>query len=237
MEREDLINGYFEQTLTASDLQEFERRIAEDVDFADEVAFRKQVQAAITQSERSEIKAQLQDFEVEMSATPIKKLPMGRWISIAASLVIAVGASLWFYTHSSYSSNLYETYYQPFPNVVQPIVRGEQASNEIAKAFKAYEAGSYQEARDIFVQYSDENSVFYAGLCEMQLNDFAKAIPYFDSTIAKKSTFVLYAKWYKALALIKLNKKFEAVDILEELAATQEFDLKDKVLELKNELH
>ena len=238
MEREDLISGYFEQTLNASELHEFERKMADEIDFADDVTFRRQLQIAITHSERSKIKAQLQDFEAEISTTPVKKLNFGRWVSIAASIVLLLGVSIWYFNLKSLTSTeLFDSYYQPFPNVVNPIVRGEQASNELNKAFILYEQGNYQDAINIFAKYSDENSVFYAGVCEMQMNKFNEAILYFDLTIAAKSTFVLYAKWYKSLALVKFNKKAEAISILKELSEESEFDLKDKVIELMKDLN
>lgn len=238
MEREDIINGYFEQRLSDLELKEFERRVVEEPDFAEEVEFRKQLQAAITQNERLKIKSQLQNFELQREKKSPPKNKNIRWLAIAASFVVLLGLSKVYFDNRTVSPNdLYERYYQPFPNVISPVVRGGQDLDELAKAFSLYEAAEYKEALKIFSKYSDVNSIFYAGLSEMELNNYAKAIPFFDDVIKQKSTFESYAKWYKALAYIKLNKKDEALKLLQSIENYKEFDLSEQVILLINDLH
>ena len=48
------------------------------------------------------------------------------------------------------TEQLYAQYFEPYRNVVQPIVRGENKTDTKSKAFQAYETKNYEDALKYF---------------------------------------------------------------------------------------
>lgn len=236
MEKEDLIHGYFAQTLNAAEQKRFEQLINEDPDFAEEVAFRTELRTAITVSEREKMKGKLQEMEATFPSDRKKELRGYRMV-VAATVVLFIFSVVSIYRNiPPSSSELYEQYYSSFPNVVKPIVRGEIAADEQAKAYQYYEQGDYQQALALFSTAQDEEARFYSGLCELALENYEDAVIHFDKTITHAGTLKWYAMWYKSLALIQLEDKEQAEQVLAKLIENPDFGLRDKAIALKTEL-
>ena len=234
MDREDILNKYFENQLSESEKGEFELLLSQDPILAEEFEFRKSVKEAIFSDERAKIKNQLKQFESEAIA-PVKRLKVTQWMSVAAAIVLLFGASLWYFGKINSTEKLFAEYYQRFPNIEQPLVRGE-SSTKTGEAFIAYENQDFRKALDIFSTQQDDVSVFYAGVCALELSSFDSALKYFSSLEDREFSLKLYAKWYKALTLLKLNKKEAAKAVLQELENVKEFELSQQVKSLLIEL-
>ena len=70
--REILIEGYFENRLSAQQKQEFEELLAKDSEFSEEVAFQRDLKKAIKMEERESLKAYFQTI-------PENKQPKRNW--------------------------------------------------------------------------------------------------------------------------------------------------------------
>ena len=70
---------------------------------------------------------------------------------------------------------------------------------------------------------------FYGGLAAMQMDpsDLESAINSFDSVLSSDNDYREQALWYKALALIKLDRSKEAETILTELVSRSGFKYND----------
>lgn len=217
MNSESLIVRFFENTLSEEERQEFDRRMESDEDFKREVAFRKELKEAITQDDRETIKQELQALE-----NPIARKKPWLW-SAAASLLILVGiSSFWFFGNQTLDTDdLFNTHFEPYRNVVQPIERGDASEDTRTQAFKAYEQGSYKDALNGFntlTKTSNDPIIqFYKANTFLELGETEKAITILESNMTLTDSLLEKHRWYLALAYMKVEKLEEAKKQLEHL--------------------
>lgn len=202
MDKEQLLNHYFENTLTTEEAIAFNDLMGTDSAFANEVVFQKQLKKAITLEERSQLKEKLQKYES-------KKQPKFKWWSIAASFLVLLGLSFWYVTQDPNYDTLYASYFEVYPNLVEPIVRdGNEEKTITTEAFIAYENGDYAKASQLLAIISknkpEEFPLFYRAISLMKLNQLEQAAVIFSDT-SWSSSYSDNAIWY--LALIKLKQK------------------------------
>ncbi|SOE21053.1 hypothetical protein SAMN06298216_1525 [Spirosomataceae bacterium TFI 002] len=232
MDKQDLIDNYFEGNLSKEDELELNQMLELDAEFAEEFVFQKEVRKAIHLRERVALKDELKTYH-----KPVKVFSFKTWFAAAAVLIL--GAFLWVYLSSNnLSEELYTAYYQPFPNVVSPVVRGNTSTSS---AFEAYENEDYIKAEVLFRnQYQKDQSdysYFYWGVCLLENNKIDDAVAHFEK--ANYSSEVPWKEnndWYHALALIKNEKLKEAKAILEKLRTLEGGLLQEKATELLQRL-
>lgn len=234
MDREDLINGYFEGKLDKAQQQHFGQLLRQDQEFAEEFAFREKVQQAIHLQERDNLKNKLRSFELK-GHKPAKNIGIRRWISAVAAILIVGVATIWWY-HQSSTEQLYRNYFETFPNIVQPLVRSEIIDSKRSAAFLSYDRGDYQKSAVLFAQAGDATGLFYGALSEMELGEHQKAAKIFESIKPSSTELGQYVMWYKSLNLLKLGRRIEATAIITQLEKEKDFELAGKVLSLKREL-
>lgn len=221
MDKEQLVERYFENRLSEEEHKILQNYLDTDTSFAEEFAFQKNVKQAIALNERAELKQKLQSFESSKSTK--------RWISkwsVAASIAVVLGAGYWFMNQSHDTTELYDEYYQSYPNVVAPTVRGENKTDLKSQAFYEYDSGNYQKAYELFSQLyatdKDDYALFYSSLSLIELNKPQEAITLMNQfDLSKDNGFTPYFKWYKALSYLKLGEKEKATELLQSLAENQ----------------
>lgn len=102
-----------------------------------------------------------------------------------------------------------------------------------------FSKGQYKKALNrystILEQYpKDLNAHFYGALCYYDMKQYEKALELFSNLLIfeKEKGFIAFrqeAKWYQAKTLIKLNKKNEAIKILDEIIAEGLFYANDAI--------
>ena len=173
MNRELLIEKYFENSLSAAEQLEFNQLLTEDEDFAKAFIFEQDVKKAFILNERLALKQKLKSFDKAKSNT----YSYSRWYYAAACLIVIVGFSIWFSLKQRTHSELFNIYYQTYPNMVAPTVRGAQLENIKASAFEAYDNKEYKLAYKLFNQiYSTEQTdeaLLYQSISLMELKEYA----------------------------------------------------------------
>lgn len=215
MDKETLINHYFEKSLSADEQSRFDSLMKSDVDFAQEVAFQKNLKKAIVLNERGYLKKKLHSFEIPKAKSKSYKI----WYA-AASLILISG--LGFYFSQNSNTAIYNEFYQSYPNVVAPTVRGEQKEDIKSEAFYEYDSGNYQKSVVLFSKIydaeKDDYALFYKALSLMELKKTNEAISTFKQfDLNKNNAFTPFVKWYLALAYLKTNEKENAKLLLESL--------------------
>ncbi|HPW97163.1 MAG TPA: hypothetical protein PK218_01225 [Flavobacterium sp.] len=218
MDNETLINKYFEKSLSEEEQKQFVLLMETNVDFAKEVSYQKGVKKAITLNERSDLKKKLQSFET--SKPKVKSFKI--WYA-AASIILLFGVG--FYFTQNATSSIYDDYYQSYPNVVAPTVRGEMKEDSKSEAFFEYDNGNYKKSLELFSKiYDSENvdyALFYKGLSLMELEKTKDAIVTFKQfDLSKNNAFTPFVKWYLALSYVKENQKEKAIPLLKSLTET-----------------
>lgn len=221
MDKEQLLERYFEHQLSEEEQNILQNYLDTDASFAEEFAFQKNVKQAITLNERAKLKQKLQSFESPKST----KKWISKW-SVAASIAFVLGASYWFMNQSPDTIELYDQYYQSYPNVVAPTVRGESTSDLKSQAFYEYDSGNYPKAYELFSQLyandKDDYALFYSSLSLIEMDKPQEAIALMDQfDLTKNNGFTPYFKWYKALSYLKIGEKEKATELLQSLSENQ----------------
>jgi tetratricopeptide (TPR) repeat protein len=233
MDKEQLLERYFENKLSQEEALLFQNYLDTDPSFAKEWAFQKNVKKAITLNERADLKQKLQSFETPKSA----KKWLSKW-SVAASIAVVLGAGYWFMNQSPDTIELYEDYYQSYPNVVAPNVRGENSDNIKSEAFYEYDNGNYEKSLVLFSKIyetdKDDYALFYKALSQMELQKTTEAIATFKQfDLGKNNAFTPFVKWYLALAYLKEKQQDKAIPLLKSLTENEnpQEDQAQKLLE------
>lgn len=200
MEKQNLINAYFEGSLTEEQYLEFQKLLRSDAVFLQEFTFHKNLKKAIIAEERAALKKQLESFDKK---SPARAFPM-KWIAVAASFILLVTlGSLFFYNEKPNYEKLYTENFREFPNLSHPVVRSGTVENEIDKAFSVYDKKDYKNAVVWFSKIGNDEALFYKGISEMTIGNHQNAAS--DFAKINKENFPLrdHLIWYEALNYLK----------------------------------
>jgi tetratricopeptide (TPR) repeat protein len=219
MDKEHLINNYFENSLTADEQLEFNKRLKNDVSFNEQLLFEKQVRAAIHIEERKALKQKLQVYEQQLFTTTNYK----KWWLMAASIFV-IFATYFIYQRSiSSTQKIFASYYQAYPNTIAPIVRGSIIKDSLQfAAFEMYEAKNYTQALPLFNQLIDkaknEKYNIYIAICQIELNNLSAALNTLN-LLQQETNEEIQASflWYTAMIYVKQNNTKNAIVYLQKL--------------------
>jgi tetratricopeptide (TPR) repeat protein len=242
MKNLDLIEGYFENTLSPKERLEFNELIQNDEEFKNEFLFQKDLKRAISNHQNKELKKTLEGFESNMQKSSLFTVIPQKWMA-AAGIMLLLSIGTWVTRNYVFPSNerIFETYFEPYPNTVVPVVRGSEVNSIEYRAFVAYESGEYHKAINLFnsVDNKDEKYIqFYKALCYLSVEKSDQAIrtlrPLADdsSTDIDRMDWRQKAQWYIALAYIQQGKEQEALYYLNGLK-DQDQELRFKQKEAK----
>lgn len=234
MDKTDFINKYFEGTLSELELKTFESLLINDTDFKETFEFQKELQETLVLNDREQTKKEIQNWGTNKNKRDFKP-----WM-IAASLIVLFGTSwlLFFNSQSNTTEELYASNFEPYRNIVQPIVRGEHKEDLKSKAFAAYEGRDYENAIIYFNSLLNEepNSIisFYKANTLLQLNKVNEAIIILEKNIKNPDTLQDRNLWYLSLAYLKDNNIDASRKTLEHLLSHSKFKNKEATILIKN---
>lgn len=224
MKNHDLIDRYFENSLSPKEQKLFNDLLQNDSDFKDEFLFQKDLKQVIAISQQEELRSTLSQIEGKVQKNSRFMIVPKRWM-VAASLLLITTLGTWGVKSLYYPSNevIYETYFQADRNTIQPVVRGENLNTIEYRAFVAYEARDYYKAINLFnsVKTPDETYiVYYKGLCFLALEKADEAIALLNQVAdrtpleGKSDDLREKANWYLAMAYLKNNEINKAISKL-----------------------
>lgn len=228
MDKETLINGYFENSLSQGQLKEFEQLLKTDSEFASEVDFQKELGLSLKKGERQELKQMFGKLNAKEEQTETKVFNLRPWLAAASVLLIlSLGAWMFYFNSTEINGDeLYAANFAPYDNVVHPIERGNEIADLKTRMFSAYEAQDYKLwltlAEQMTTKQKDDYIDFYSGIVYMQLGNHEKAIPLIKGYINENGELEDRATWYLALSHLKLGdiaKSKESLKILIEMGS------------------
>lgn len=225
MDKQELLNRYFEQSLQPEEDKALREILQEDAELQEEFTFRKNLQAGLHKIQRQADKELLREWESQLpsSTPPASGRSLIRRLLPIAAAIAGLLIFYWFYQQPATGSALYKQYYQPFPNIIQPVIRSQSdnlPSDSSAIAFRLYDTGRYEEARVYFMrQYATSGkqyALFYAAICQMEAGRMQDAIDLFKAGEFSHDSLGLdgWSVWYSALAYIRLEQPEPAKAIL-----------------------
>ena len=218
-----------------------------DKDFQKELAWRKDMQLVFKKKGRQDLKSRLQALEQENAAPSIpavKEAPnfltviSKKWMSIAALfMLVTIGMWLW-NTQTPTPDQLFAQHYEPYPNIVAPIVKSETSTKDYDLAFQLYEQQQYAEALQLFQQLpQDETTEFYQALSFLGQHDFEKAIDQLvPITQNVDARFYQPVQWYLALTYLHAHQKEAAQALLMQIAMTNPHLFQSKAKQILTQL-
>ncbi|NRA93443.1 MAG: tetratricopeptide repeat protein [Psychroserpens sp.] len=205
MDKYELISKHFRGELNKEEQLEFNRLRTNDLDFNKELVFQKNLHVVISKTEQELTKEKLREIERDYKGSSFKF----RYGVVASALILIGFSWLWLRNSAIDTADLFESYYQPYRNVVQPIVRSDNRNDLRLQAFEAYENGSYDSALNYFNEILevslDSDILFYRAMTELQLGNTKNAIKTFESIPDISSRLEAQYYWYLALAHLKDN--------------------------------
>lgn len=231
MEREELIDKYLHDSLSPSEKDEFDNLLEKDDVFRNEVEFLKDLNIVSGVEDRKQLRQHMAGFETKINAKETKVVPLFNYkkLLVAASilLVIAIGGITFFNPFAIDTNALYADNFEPYKNVVTPIVRGEHDNNEETIAFTSYESKDYELAASQFEKLYKSTKrpyfLLYQANSLLALEKTSEAIPLLEKHISFKDELSERGTWYLSLAYLKENRKKEAITLLEELVTKGNF--------------
>lgn len=189
-----------------------------------DLEFDKQLKKAITAQKRKEQKEYLQSLEasIDEPEQPSKKF---NWrIAASIAVFISVGSYFFLFDQSPSNDELYNTYFSPYENVIEPIVRNQTSDTKKVRVFAFYEEGEYEKAIEGFDSFNSQDSLstatinFYKANAHLQLKELIEAQTLFtEITTSTSNEWKEESLWYLALISLKLENSSSAVDYLQRL--------------------
>ncbi|RXR30163.1 hypothetical protein EQG68_12095 [Flavobacterium piscinae] len=232
----ELIEKYFENTLSAEEKVTWEENLKNDPEFKKEVEFQLEIKNAVLLAERQKIKNEIKQFELE-NFKPVFQLR--KYFPYAAIFVAFISLLFYFSNQNQSTQSLYAKYHDPYPNTEISNTRNAyQKNSTIEQAFMAYDLNDFKKANDQFDKIlessNEEYILFYKAICLMELNQHDQALKLFETT-NWTANYLEKARWYQSLCYLKTNELKKAENTLEVLSNKQSFK-KTEAEELLSEL-
>jgi len=210
----DFIDGYFNKTLSKDEVGRFEQMLAEDGNFAQEVAFyisAKQVlkeQLIIEKKERfKELLSQQGVVSMMPDRVPVRKLWIYRSIAAAALVILLISSWYLFYSRPLPVRQTADSYIQQ--HLTSLPVNMSATLDSIQQGLKLYNDGNLNQSLKIFESMVNRDTGNYSakkymGIVYLRLANYDKAFLYFQQL----ENYPLYSNpaiFYQALTLMKRN--------------------------------
>ena len=204
------IEKYLNNELSLSERQVFENQLSTDSTLAKEFAFYVNSHSASKQLANEKRKEQFEHLRTEISSRSIRKIKPLIWVSgLAASVILALGFWWFSQTATPNAEILADAYIQEhFENLP---VKMDGNSDSLQMGLRLFNEKKLNDAQKIFEDIlqrknNDSEATKYAGITALKLQQYDKAIQYFQVLSKQTNLYSNSGKFYEALALMKQNK-------------------------------
>ncbi len=199
-----------------------------DPEFESELKFRKDMQVSLSAVARAEMKEKLQKIDKGVSE---KKKMNPLWIVLLALLFVA---SIFLVKHfySDKEPDYYAQYFEPYPNVVDPLTKGNDLTTS---GYLEYEKKNYEEALRLLKPDTRVHSFFYQGIIHNINGNHLDAKVAFEMGLSHEDRSITERlEWYLSLTHFKLREEEEAYALLHKIGETTDHFYASKAREILN---
>ncbi len=222
------IERYLDRSMTAEEKLAMEKRLSAEPDLKSKVQEHHQLIQGIRYSHLQNKLEQLRVLEGSLpNAFSEKKSGLQRWMEVswkplaAAAVFLLVAVSYIFYNQQPNPEDIYASYFETYPNVFEPTVRGNSREDQRTEAFSAYDQGDYEKAaagfNALLKEKSEPGILLLLGNANLMLGKVEEAQNNFLTLIKDFDELDGQAKWYLGLSYLKQGQKEKARLILQEL--------------------
>ncbi len=240
----ELIEKYFNKTLSSQEVEQFDIRFKADAAFAAMVDDYKDIIQGVRLAAQEDFQRDVTTWETELKnqEQTIRPLWWNPYLSIAAGLLILFVAGLYFFypKDNNNTDQLFTAYFTPYEDVVS--VRGDNQQITLSEALVFYNNGEYNKAADLFESYLKEqpnnaSALLYKGISELTMNDADKAIRTFKKVTTLESIFKEQAEWYLTLSYLKAGDQQTTFTLAKKIADQPHHDYQTKASALMKQLN
>jgi tetratricopeptide (TPR) repeat protein len=242
VEEQDIIEQYVNNTLSEQERNAFEQQLAQSEMLRAAVEEMALIREGIVRASRAQALHTLKELEATLPAIEAPVVPLWRntWLQMAAGLSLLAVAVYLLWPRTQEPATLYAEYFEPYPNIIMPTVRGvlETDSTLKAQAYRAYDRQEYTQAISLFEQLreKDEAVLLYLGNSYLALSQPQKALPLFEKVVNEYEVFDEQAEWYLAVTYLKLEDREKATAALQKVVA-RESSYKTKAQQILKKLN
>lgn len=221
IEELDQLEQYLAGTMTAEKQEAFRRRLEQEPLLRQKL---EETQLLLLGIREAALKNKLDDFHKGIADTTTVDInSRGRsgrkyWLA-AASLIVIIGASLLFILNrENKNERLYARYFEADSGLVTAM--GSSDNYEFDKAMVDYKTGNYKAALTGWSQLlpthpGNDTLHYFYGVAQLAIGNADSAVGYLSAVANNpQSVFRSDACWYQGLALLKQDKKQEAITSL-----------------------
>lgn len=219
-----MVEKYFDSELSPEELSHFNARVEHDEDFKALFQREKVIIGAIRNQGLIDNLLYLKTIEEKIQGEQSYPMASGikGWYYYAAAAVVALLVAVAFLLPGKEDTDqLFAAYFTPYPNVVQPLLRGDAPTAEQIKPFQDYEQKNYQAAAEGFNELlatkEEAGILLLLGNSNLMLGKSEEAQENFITLIRNYDEFDLQAKWFLSLSYLKSGDTENARKILKEL--------------------
>jgi tetratricopeptide (TPR) repeat protein len=158
------------------------------------------------------------------------------WVSkflIAASitLIFSVGIFYVFNKNTLNNQEVFAANFEPYPNVMHPVVRGDENSSEIEKAFVFYENENYAAFIEALESshFKNNDYNFYLANAYLATKNTDKAILLLENYLENPNPkYKTDAHWYLGIAYFKIED-IKAKVYLQKVINAEDFHLEEAI--------
>lgn len=216
----DLIDAYVRGELKGVELSEFESRRLHDVEFDKEVKDYLLIIKGVRWSQEEAFVNKLKDWEgeIDQKGNSTKVIPIKRFFSIAAAVLVLAVAGGYFYWSSRNNDTLFDQYFQPYADAISS---RSDSQNSCEQAMAFYNQKEYDKAITYLSKCTEERPGDPAARCYLGIAYLANDRPNDAKVTFEKiarsepGLFKEVAEWNLALTYLKLNETDSAKAMLQ----------------------
>ncbi len=218
-----LIDKKIDGTLTPDEVLRFERKLAQDADFAKAYELQQTAIASLQLQQHRKRKTEVRALYESIKEKQAQRRKL-QWYSLAAALAVVVISSLAYITigRSSSPEALFAQYYTPYPVIStrNATDRSPTEPSDSVQAILRYAQEDYSAAIPLLEDLSEQSEniqwKLLLGNAYLKNNQHNEAITSFQQVASLADPVAQqYGRWYLALALLKVNQPKDAQTQLE----------------------
>lgn len=243
----NLIDKFLRNQLDSKEKEIFNKK-QKEADFQKELSLRKNTIPVFKKNGRETLKKKLQHFEkniqaekqnTQNSSPRVKPINRIVWLGMAATLLLLMGL-FWWNNQTINSDELFAQHFEPYPNVIAPIVKSQMPSTtEYEIAFQKYEQEEYEDAIVLLEKINTTEGKFYLALSHLGNKQEEKTITLLSDLTKEENSnrFFEASQWYLALAYLKSNQLEKANQFLDLITQNPKHNFHNQAELIQNKIN
>ena len=231
------------ERLNKEDANAIRQRMQTDTQLAEAVKLRREMIYGVEAFGRKALKEQLKGIHEEVIHQPAptaKRRPLFPILAAVAAVLLLLLMLPWLIDGDAQSPD--ELYAAYFEHHLISLAQRDAVDPNLLTLEKLYNDKNYQDALDLFETYLNgsiaSNLLLGAGISYLETGQPEKARPLFNQIIDSKDfNYADQARWYGALAALKLNDATSAKSFLQPLVEDKSADHHEEAMELLRKLN